>query len=88
MASLEINFGRPCWVKEKRAMFHCWSEVSQIVPPSPMMGGYPGGVISNTYGVVEFEDGRVKRVEPESIRFVNIGHFHETYFGEVDNENN
>lgn len=51
--------------------FHCWSQVSEIVPPSVMVGGHSGGVIADTFGVVEDEKGRVHRVRPEKIRFTD-----------------
>lgn len=62
---------RTCKVKDEDGtfLFHCWSQVSEIVPPSMMIGGHSGGVFSNTYGIVEDEDGQVHRVQPEKIRF-------------------
>lgn len=52
-------------------LFHCWSQVSEIVPPSVMVGGHSGGVVSDTFGIVEDGDGRVHRVRPEKIRFTD-----------------
>ena len=58
---MEIEFDlRPCLIKDKRALFHRWDEVRQVVPPSNMIGGHCGGVISQTFGIVELEDGTVK----------------------------
>lgn len=64
---------RTCEVEGKDGLFlfHCWSQVSEIVPPSLMIGGHSGGVFSNTYGIVEDEDGQVHRVQPEKIRFTD-----------------
>lgn len=51
--------------------FHCWSQVSEIVHPSVMVGGHSGGVIADTFGIVEDGEGRVHRVRPERIRFTD-----------------
>lgn len=62
---------RPCVVNEKKALFHRWEQRSEIVPPSPMVGGHNGGVIMGLVGIVEFEDGTIGRREPGSIRFTD-----------------
>lgn len=68
---------RPCMVaickggKEKKALFHCWSQWSDVVGESILKGGHKGGQISETYGIVEFEDGTVQRVYPNLIRFLD-----------------
>lgn len=77
---------RPCYVKaykyenkrpwfvqdgERKALFHGWGTFGQIVDPSPLKGGHPGGVISSTFGIVEFEDGTVDQVPVSHIRFVD-----------------
>ena len=36
-----------------------------------MIGGAPGGQISYTLGLVEFEDGSVSEVSPYKIRFLD-----------------
>ena len=63
---------RSCFVEKEAGnfLFHCWSHVSEIVPPSLTVGGHPGGVIADTFAIVEGEDGRIIRVRPEKIRFV------------------
>lgn len=74
---------RPCYVTtyktddkccpkkdvEVKALFHCWSQESNVVPPSIMVGGHSGGVVSGILGVVEFESGKVRKVDPSDIRF-------------------
>lgn len=72
---------RPCMVGNKKALFHTWSHISQIVPPSMMVGGHSGGVVADTYGVVEFEDGNVKRCEVSEVQFLD-GKISEYCFGE------
>ena len=59
---------RPCYidrsskkkVQKEKALFHGWSRISNVVEPSLMIGGAPGGTISYTTGIVEFEDGHVE----------------------------
>lgn len=63
---------RPCLVEKETGefLFHCWSHVSEIVPPALTINGHKGGVISETFAIVEGEDGRIIRVRPEKIRFI------------------
>ncbi len=35
---------RPCLINGKKALFHNWSNKSQIVDPSPFVGGHQGGL--------------------------------------------
>ncbi len=65
---------RPCLVDDKKALFHRWNEVRQVVPPSSMIGGHGGGVIAQTFGIVEYEDGSVKECYPYKIRFLDNKH--------------
>ena len=68
---------RPCMVairkggKEEKALFHCWEQWSDVVAASILKGGHPGGQISEIYGIVELEDGTVKKVYPQLIRFID-----------------
>lgn len=55
--------------REEKALFHCWEQTSDVIEPSPMVGGHSGGVIAGMAAIVEREDGRVGRVRPEDIRF-------------------
>ena len=78
-----FNFGpkiRPCIVDEKKALFHCWSQESEIIRPSPLKGGHSGGVVAGTFGIVEFENGDVCKVYPEKITFLDNGIFKEYVF--------
>ena len=54
-----------------KALFHCWNHRSELVGDSPMIGGHPGGQVSGTFAIVEYEDGTVHEVEPQNIRFVD-----------------
>lgn len=62
---------RPCKVNGKKALFHTWSNKSQIVPPSALMGGDNGGVLKYTVGIVEFENGAVGECLPNAIQFLD-----------------
>ena len=54
-----------------KALFHCWGYRSELVDASPMFGGHPGGQVSGTFAIVEYEDGTIHEVEPTRIRFVD-----------------
>lgn len=70
---------RPCIVWGKNALFHRWSNVSDVVAPSLLKGGHGGGVIAYTVGIVEFEDGFVSEVRPSDIRFIDHPHKNYTF---------
>lgn len=61
---------RLCKVKEKYGYFHAWEHYSKPVEASPLVGGAPAGVISQVFGIVEFEVG-VQRVQPYDIKFLD-----------------
>lgn len=65
------NRFRLCMVGKEQAIFHRWTEERQLVDASPMIGGHPGGEIASTLAIVEYMDGRVERVLPEQIRFLD-----------------
>lgn len=57
--------------KKIKALFHCWNHHSELYEASPMIGGHPGGQVSGTFAIVEYEDGTIHEVEPHNIRFVD-----------------
>lgn len=61
---------RLCKVKGKHGYFHTWEHYSKPIEASPLVGGAPAGVISQVFGIVEFEDG-VQRVRPCDIKFLD-----------------
>ena len=75
--------GRLIKDREEKALFHCWEQTSDVIGPSPMVGGHSGGVIAGVVAIVEREDGRVGRVRPEDIRFCD-NKFQEYAFEEED----
>ena len=65
---------RPCLVEDEqmlRGLFHCWENYATVIPPSPCVGGHSGGQYMRTFGIVELENGSVRRVPVESIRFLD-----------------
>ena len=71
---------RPCWYKGQKAMFHRWAQRSEIVAPSPMVGGHGGGTLYWIAGIIEFENGTICEAMPEHIRFADGGEFNEYDF--------
>ena len=64
---------RSCEVNGRYGEFHTWEQFSEVIEPSPLRGGHPGGVFSRVYGIVEFEDG-IERVDPIKIHFCDEEH--------------
>ena len=60
---------RPCLANDRKAFFHRWTECSNVVPPSPMVGGTPSSY--STFAIVEYEDGTISRCYPEEIKFLD-----------------
>ncbi len=65
---------RLCEVKNKICYFHTWEHWSNVIETSPLIGGHSSGLISNTFGLVEFPDGLVRQVCPNEIRFIDDTH--------------
>jgi hypothetical protein len=71
---------RPCWVRGRKALFHCWANTAHPVAPRNI----PAELIDEktrffqfrrTDGLVEFEDGTVARVYASEIQFADGGGF-------------
>ncbi|MFV0412943.1 MAG: hypothetical protein ACK5L3_06670 [Oscillospiraceae bacterium] len=60
---------RPCEVNGRPARFHCWSTRARVVAPSMLRGGHQGGQLSETFAIIEYEDGEVSEEYPYKIRF-------------------
>lgn len=61
--------GRKCEVEGEVGYFHTWEHFADTIGASPLVGGAPAGQFSRVYGIVEFENGSVKRVDPTKIIF-------------------
>lgn len=59
---------RLCIVNGKVGHFHAWEHYSKPLPACPLVVGEPAGVLSQIFGIVEFEDG-TRRVDPTEIIF-------------------
>lgn len=59
---------RLCEVNDEIGYFYGWEVISDVISPSPMIGGHPGGQLSRAYGIVEFPD-RIEEVRPVQIKF-------------------
>lgn len=60
---------RECEVDGRKGRFHVWENYSDVIPPSNLVGGHTGGVISRVFAIVEFENGKVERCEPYKVVF-------------------
>lgn len=60
---------RLCMVDGKLGYFHTWEQYSEVIDPSPLKGGHPGGTIAQVFGIVEFSNG-IRRVNPCDIKFI------------------
>lgn len=67
---------RKCIIKtkegEEKGIFHKWMEEADVIAPSLMVGGHPGGQVARTLGIVEKENGEIMLVYPTIVRFVDI----------------
>ncbi|MBR5865701.1 MAG: hypothetical protein IKY89_05460 [Alistipes sp.] len=73
---------RPCYIvkttrsgriQREKGIFHCWEHIGQVIEPSPLKGGHPGGQIAFTRALVETIDGCMRSVAPSSIEFRDTG---------------
>ena len=72
--------------EEHKGLFHFWGFRSELYDASLMIGGHPGGQVSDTFAVVEYEDGTVHEVAPTCVRFVDNA-IKEYAFPEMENSN-
>ena len=68
---------RKCEVRLKKnskpvpAKFHMWYTTANVLDPSPMIGGTPGGQICSTFALVELENGWCRLVYPTDVHFLD-----------------
>ena len=60
---------RPCFVNNRKALFHRWEPKMQVVGESMLQGGHSAGQLAITVGIVEYENGTVHECYPYEIRF-------------------
>ncbi|MFV0351212.1 MAG: hypothetical protein ACK5JF_02725 [Oscillospiraceae bacterium] len=60
---------RPCEAKGRPAWFHRWVERSRVVGPA--FHGDHGGVVTNTFALVEYEDGTISEEFAYNIHFTD-----------------
>lgn len=76
-ASLIISKRRPCYVRDQKAMFHCWCQETYTVEHVNLMDKPYDLPFFQTMGLVELEDGSIKIVNVGDIRFADGGGFDE-----------
>lgn len=62
-----------------KALFHEWVNKSEVVGASPLRGGHPGGQLSMTFALVEYEDGNMDLVLPSRVKFLDTKYFMDQY---------
>lgn len=79
MVQGRIDERRPCWVRGRKALFHCWANVAHPVPPRGVELNEKTRFFQfrRTDAIVEFEDGTVSRCYPNEIQFADTGGFDE-----------
>ena len=86
MAGFEMTLKlRPCLVKGKKHLFHCWYHRAWTVGESALRGGPSGGQCSLVMAVVEDEYGQVHEVYPREVRFLD-DQMKNYYFGGENND--
>ena len=77
---------RPCLVKGKKHLFHCWNHRAWTVGESALRGGPAGGQCSMVLAVVEDEYGQVHEVYPRDVRFLDDRIKEYDFGGEMDGD--
>lgn len=77
---------RPCLIKGKKHLFHCWDHRAWTVGESALRGGHAGGQCSMVLAVVEDEYGQVHEVYPRDIRFLDDRIKEYSFGGEMDGD--
>ena len=61
---------RKCIFKKEVYTFHGFYQESNVIPPSPLVGGHSGGVIAYPVAIIEDKKGKLMEVEATYIQFV------------------
>ena len=69
----EFNILRPCLVSpgDVKGLCHGIFQYSYLCGPSSLIGGHPGGMVSNPIAVVELEDGSIGQFPAYNIKFLD-----------------
>lgn len=67
--TIKKKFGDGIKIEKHNAYFHGWHDKFWTVPA--FMIGDVGGQMSQTYGIVEYEDGSIHEHLPEEMRFMD-----------------
>ena len=62
---------KKCIFRKEVYTFHGFYQESNVIPPSPLVGGHSGGVIAYPVAVIEDKKGKLIEVTATSIRFVS-----------------
>ncbi len=65
------NHLRTCRFKDENYLFHCFEQYANVVGASALVGGPPGGQISQVCAIIEDEKGNIFRVDPTAIVFTD-----------------
>lgn len=65
-------FGR--YSNPKKALFHKWFEERRLILTSAKCDVGDGGVVSELFAIVELENGEIRKVDLECIRFLDSPH--------------
>lgn len=87
MGKYDIDIGwdlRPCIISGQRtsrgitelpddepALFHCITHRANVIPPSLLKGGHPGGQLAEVYALVEYRDGHLEEVSLDRVQFLD-----------------
>ena len=56
------------------ALFHMWEQSYEVIAPSMLQGGHAGGQVAGMMGLCELRNGKMIRVRPEYIQFLDSSH--------------
>lgn len=73
----ERDYRRPCWVGDRKALFHRWAPSAHPVLPRGVQPSENARFFQfrNVKAIVEYQDGTVDQVYPTEIQFIDGGNF-------------
>lgn len=79
-----MEYYRTCEYEDKKYIFHCFEQWSNVIGESLMRGGHSAGQISMVHALIEDEKGNIYRVNPTEITFTDDKYI--DYFWGLDEE--